>query len=333
MSKVKKTVKNIIKVAFFVITGAILFFLVYKDFDFVQLFKGLKDLNYWWFLLMFAIGLLSHVSRTMRWQMLLESNGEKTRFLNTFLAVMNGYFANIAVPRLGEVTRCAVVSKYDKINFSKVLGTMVTERIIDIIMLLIITTLAIVLQSSEIGQFLENNPDFGKKLEFLISPPFIIVILLIGIISVIFIIRIAKGKYNHIKFLKKLSDFIKNFWIGIISLKDVKRPLTFILHTIFIWIMYFLMMYVCFFAFDGFESLTIVSALMLFVAGSFGMVAPAPNGIGAYHFMIIQALMIYGISQNDAASFAFIVHTLQTAALIIMGVFSFIFIPIINKNR
>ncbi|MDD3860645.1 MAG: lysylphosphatidylglycerol synthase transmembrane domain-containing protein [Bacteroidales bacterium] len=328
-----KTVKNIIKITLFVITGAFLFFLVYKDFDFSELFAGLKNLNYWWFLLMFVIGILSHVSRTLRWQMLLESNGEKTRFLNTFFAVMNGYFANIAVPRLGEVTRCAVVSKYDKVNFSKVLGTMVTERIIDVIMLLLITSVAIILQSNEINQFLVNNPDFGKKFEFLLSLPFILGTILIGVFSIIFIIRIAKGKYDHIKFLKKLSAFINNFWIGIISLKNVKRPLIFILHSIFIWTMYFLMMYVCFFAFDGFESLTIVSALMLFVAGSFGMVAPAPNGIGAYHFMIIQALMIYGIPQNDAAGFAFIVHSLQTAGLIIMGVISFIFIPIINKNR
>ncbi len=328
-----KTVKNILKIAFFVVTGAFLFYLVYKDFDFKELFSGLNNLNWWWFLLMFAIGLLSHVSRTMRWQMLLESNGEKTRFLNTFFAVMNGYFANIAVPRLGEVTRCAVVSKYDKVNFSKVLGTMVTERIIDIIMLLLITILAVILQSAEINTFLANNPDLGKNLEFLISLPVILGTIIIGIVSIVFVVKIAKGKYNHIKVFRKLSDFINNFWIGIISLKKVKRPLIFVLHSIFIWTMYFLMMYVCFFAFDGFESLNIVSALMLFVAGSFGMVAPAPNGIGAYHFMIIQALMIYGISQNDAAGFAFIVHSLQTAGLIIMGLVSFIFIPIINKNR
>lgn len=328
-----KTVKNIFKITFFVLTGAFLFFLVYKDFDFKELFDGLKNLNWWWFLLMFVIGIFSHISRTMRWQMLLESNGEKTRFLNTFFAVINGYFANIAVPRLGEVTRCAVVSKYDKVNFSKVLGTMVTERIIDVIVLLLITILAVVLQSGEINAFLTNNPDLGKNLEFLISLPVILGVIIIGIISILFIVRIAKGKYNHIKVFQKLSNFINNFWKGIISLKTVKRPLIFIFHSFFIWSMYFLMLYVCFFAFEGFENLNLMSALVLFVAGSFGMVAPAPNGIGAYHFMIIQALMIYGISQNDAAGFAFIVHSLQTAGLIIMGVISFVFIPIINKNR
>lgn len=328
-----KTVKNIIKITGFALIGAFLFFLVYRDFDFAELLVKLKTLNYWWFIPMMIMGLLSHVSRTMRWQMLLESNGEKTRFLNTFFAVMNGYFANIAVPRLGEVTRCAVVSKYDKINFSKVLGTMVSERLVDVVMLLLITLAAVIFQSAEIEKFLTNNPDFGNKLEILLSFPVIAGAIILGIIAMFLLIRIAKGKFNHIKILAKISTFINNFWIGVISLKQLNRPWLFIFHSVFIWVMYFLMMYVSFFAFAGFENLNILAALTLFVAGSFGMVAPSPNGIGAYHFMIIQTLMIYGISQNDAAGFALIIHGLQTFMLILLGLLSFILIPIINKDK
>ncbi len=328
-----KTVKNILKITGFALIGAFLFFLVYRDFDFAELLEKLKTLNYWWFLPMILMGIVSHISRTLRWQMLLESNGEKTRFLNTFFAVMNGYFANLAVPRLGEVTRCAVVSKYDKINFSKVLGTMVSERLVDVVMLLLITVAAVIFQSGEINRFLSENPDFGKKLEFLLSVPFIVVAIIAGITALFFIIRIAKGKYNHIKLFAKLSAFINNFWQGIISLKKLKKPWLFILHSVIIWAMYFLMMYVCFFAFDGFENLDIFAALALFVAGSFGMIAPSPNGIGAYHFMIIQTLLIYGIAQSDAAGFALIVHGLQTSLLIILGLISFLLIPVINKNN
>jgi hypothetical protein len=298
-----------------------------------MLIKKLPDLNYAWFILMIFMGLLSHISRTLRWQQLLESNGEKTRFSNTFLAVMNGYFANIAIPRLGEVTRCAVVSKYDKINFSKVLGTMVSERLVDVVMLLIFTVAAVFLQSSEITKFLSQNPDFGTKLDMVLSFPVIAGLVIIAATGVYFTIKIAKGKYNHINIFSKISVFINNFWQGIISLKNLKRPGIFIFHSFFIWIMYFLMLYVCFFAFDGFEKLNIFAALTLFVAGSFGMVAPAPNGMGAYHFMIIQTLIIYGIPQNDAAGFALIVHSLQTLLLIFMGLISFFLIPIINKSR
>jgi len=328
----KKSVKNIIKTVLFVALGLLLFFFIYKDFDFNELLSELKALNYWWFIPMIAMSIMSHVSRTIRWQMLLESDGGKTRFLNTFLAVMNGYFANIAVPRLGEVTRCGIVSKYDKQDFSKVLGTMVSERMVDVLMLLLFTILAFFLQTTEIQSFIDSNPDFGSKLDIITSIPVIIGGVILAAVGFYLLILIAKGKFNHIKIFAKISKFITSFWQGILSLKKVKRPGWFIFHSIFIWLMYFFMLYVCFFAFEDFN-LSIFAALTLFVAGSYGMVAPSPNGIGAYHFMIIQTLIIYGISPEKAASFALIVHGLQTSLLVVAGLISFIALPIINKNK
>jgi glycosyltransferase 2 family protein len=328
-----KKLKNIIKIIVFTSVGLFLFWLVYRDFDFADLLSRLSQLNYEWFILMAAIGLISHISRTMRWQMLLESNGEKPRFINTFLAVINGYFANIAVPRLGEVTRCAVVSKYEKIPFPKVLGTMVSERLVDVIVLILYTIVAFVVGSSQLKAFVKNNPDLGKNLDFLLSWPILFGILLCAILGIVVLVLIARGKFNKYKLFAKIASFINSFWEGIISLKKVKKPFVFILHSLFIWAMYFLMLYVCFFAFDSMSNLGLSAALVLFVAGSFGMVAPAPNGIGAYHFMIIQTLLIYGISKQDAASFALIVHGLQTVLLIILGVLSFVLIPIVNKTK
>ncbi|MDD3686527.1 MAG: lysylphosphatidylglycerol synthase transmembrane domain-containing protein [Bacteroidales bacterium] len=328
-----KKLKNIIKVIAFTSVGLFLFWLVYRDFDFADLFGRMSQLNYEWFILMAAIGVLSHISRSMRWQMLLESNGEKPRFINTFLAVLNGYFANIAIPRLGEVTRCAVVSKYEKIPFPKVLGTMVSERLVDVLVLILFTILAFIVGSSQLKTFAENNPELGKNLEFLLSWPILLGFLLFAIIGIVILVMIARGKFNKYKLFAKISSFINSFWEGIISLKKVKKPFVFILHSLFIWAMYFLMLYVCFFAFDSMKDLSLSAALILFVAGSFGMVAPAPNGIGAYHFMIIQTLLIYGISKQDAAGFALIVHGLQTVLLIILGVLSFVLIPIVNKTK
>jgi glycosyltransferase 2 family protein len=325
--------KNIIKVIAFTSVGLFLFWLVYRDFDFNNLFSQISQLNYEWFILMAAFGLISHISRTMRWQMLLESNGEKPRFINTFLAVINGYFANIAIPRLGEVTRCAVVSKYEKIPFPKVLGTMVSERLVDVVVLLLYTILALIVSTDKLQTFIQNNPTLGKNLEFIFSLPILIGVSLIGIIGLIILLMIARGKFNRYKIFAKIAEFINSFWEGTISLKKVKNPLLFILHSLFIWAMYFLMLYVCFFAFDSMQNLSLSAALVLFVAGSFGMVAPAPNGIGAYHFMIIQTLLIYGISKQDAAGFALIVHGLQTVLLIIFGLISFVLIPIVNKSK
>lgn len=325
-------IKKAIQLLLFIALGVVLFYLVYKDFDFAILFSELKSLNYWWFVLMYLFSILSQISRSMRWQMLLDTDGDKTRFNNTFMAVSNAYFANIAFPRLGEITRCAIVSKYDNIKFSKVLGTMVTERLIDVLVLSLMTILAFSFQLDVILKFFSNNPDFGSKLNFIFSFKFIFIAILLLLVAVFFIFNIAKGKYNRYKIFEKLSAFINNFWQGLISLKKIKNKPLFIFHSLFIWVLYFLMFYVCFFAFQGFESLDIWAALMLFVAGSFGMVAPAPNGIGAYHFMIIQTLIIYGIAYDKAASFALIVHGLQTIELIILGLISFVVIPIINRS-
>ncbi len=282
---------------------------------------------------MFIVSVLSHISRSLRWRMLLNSDGSKVSFINTFLAVLNGYFANLAIPRLGEVTRCAIISKYEKQNFSKVLGTMVTERLTDIIVLLIMTILTIGLQTSQIAEFINNNPNLGANIEKLTSLPMLISFGILGISGIFFLIFLLKGKFDNIKILKKLSDFIKNFFNGIISIKNIKNPIKFIFHSFFIWSMYFITLYIFFFAYEGFSDLGILAALFVFIAGSFGMVAPAPNGVGAYHFMTIQALLIYGVAEEKAATFALIVHGVQTLILVVAGFISFILVPIVNKDK
>ncbi|MDL2261992.1 flippase-like domain-containing protein [Bacteroidales bacterium OttesenSCG-928-I21] len=328
----KKTLKNIFKFLIFILVGVFLFYLVYRNFDFKSFVNDLSCVNYWWFIPVFLLFILSNASRAIRWQMLLDTSGDKTRFSNTFFAVLNAYFANLALPRLGEVTRCAVVSKYDNIGFSKALGTMVSERVTDVIMILLLTILAFALQSSEIKTFLVQNPEFGNGIDVFLSPSVIIPVVCIGAGLLYFVILIAKGKFNNIKFFEKIAGFIKGFWVGIISLKDVKRPFLFILHSIFIWVAYFLMLYFSFFAFDGFSHLNILVALTIFVASSFGMLAPSPNGMGAYHFMVIQSLLIYGINNEKAAFFALVVHAMQTLFIVIGGLISIVGIPIINKK-
>lgn len=329
----KKNIKNTIKVLLFISVGAILFYFVYRDFDFNLLLDELKNVNYWWFLVAFVGSMLSHVSRTIRWQMLLNTEGNKTRFSNTFFAILNGYFANLAIPRLGEVTRCALVSKYDDVKFSKVLGTMVSERLIDVVMIFLLVISAFVLQTGEINSFLNNNPDIGAKFNTLLSFKVIVPVILVLIILFLFLVLIAKGKFNKIKIFEKISNFIKGFWKGFVSLKEVKNPFWFVFHSVFIWVLYFLMFYVCFFAFEGLEHIGILAALTVFTASSFGMLAPAPNGIGAYHFMVIHALMIYGVGEHKAAVFALIVHGVQTLFIVVAGIVSFVAIPILNKSR
>jgi uncharacterized protein (TIRG00374 family) len=330
---VKQKIKNILKVFVFASIGIILFYLVYKDFDFNLIIKEISVLNWFWIILMLLIGLISHIARTIRWQMMLDDEKYKSRFSITFLAILNGYFANIAIPRLGEVTRCAIVSKYDKMSFSKVLGTMVSERVIDVVVLLLFTILAVSLQYPQLLSFVESTPGLAKNMKFLISPYFWIFLIFIFFAAILFFYFLIKGRFNRYSIALKVLKFFKGFWSGIISLKNLKRPIYYVFLSLFIWACYFLMMYVGFFAFPGLSHLSIEAALFLFVAGSFGMVAPAPNGMGAYHFMIIQSLTIYGIEYSSAASFAFIYHTIMTIELILLGLISFILLPLFKEKK
>ena len=328
-----KKLKTAIKIALFIGFGIAIFLLVYKDFDFKEFFSAMSGLNYGWLILASIISLLSHISRARRWQLLLETTGEKPRFTNTFFAVLNAYFANLAIPRLGEVTRCALISRYEKQDFSKVLGTVVSERLLDLILVAILTAIAFATQTSVFGDFIDQHPEIQENLVRIFSPTTIIILAIAGIVGISLLIIIAKGKLDRFKICQKISKFINNLWTGILSLKNVKHKGRVAFHSVLIWVLYFLMLYFCFFAFNELSGLNLLAALMLFVTGSFGMIVPSPNGMGSYHFMIIQTLIVYGIPSETGASFALVAHGLQTLLIIIFGLISTALIPLVNKDK
>lgn len=329
----KSSRKDIIQFLIFICFGIALFLVVYRNYDFRTLFAEFSKFNYWLFIPAIIIFILSHVFRARRWQFLLEDEINRPSFKNTFLAVLNAYFANMALPRLGEVTRCAIVSKYENKDFSKVLGTVVTERCLDFICVIILTIIAFVSQSGVFCDFIQLNPNVKEFFVGLLKPKSLIILVLIGIAFITVFVIIAKGKLNRFKICEKISVFFNNFWKGIITIVTAKHKFAIILHSFLIWTMYFLMLYVCFFAFEEFSHLGIAVALVLFVAGSFGMIIPSPNGMGSYHFMLIQTLVLYGVSNESAASFALISHGLQTLMIIALGVISMILVPVLNKNH
>ena len=328
-----KKLKTAIKIILFIGFGIAIFMLVYKDFDFSNFFNTLSGIKWGWLIPATLISLLSHISRARRWQLLLETTGERPRFINTFFAVLNAYFANLAIPRLGEVTRCALVSRYEKQDFSKVLGTVVSERLLDLIIVVILTAIAFVTQANVFADFITAHPEIKENLAKIFSPLTITILAITGIACLCLLIFIAKGKLDRFNICRKISKFINDFWTGFLSLKKAKHKISIILHSILIWTLYFLMLYLCFFAFDELSGLNVLAALMLFVAGSFGMIVPSPNGMGSYHFMIIQTLLIYGISSETGASFALVAHGLQTLLIIVFGLISTALIPVFNKDR
>ena len=336
---IKKRYKKIIITILGLVMGIFLFLYVYRGQDFNDFLEKLQKLqNYWIFLPCFIFAILSHIFRARRWQMLIDNKEEKTRFSNTFFSVLNGYLFNAIIPRSGEVIRCVQVSNLDNIKFSKVVGTMVSERIIDVVLMFFITIATILFQTEKIKTLIIES-ELGKNLEHFLSPTIIFPLIIIGLLFLLLFYFIIKGRFNRWKIFEKFSNFIKNFWEGfregLISLKDVKKPFWFIFHSVSIWVCYFLEFFICFFAFKEVAlcEINFNIALTAFVAGSYGMLAPTQSGIGAYHFMVIQTLILYGIIAEYAQDFAFVVHFMQTIYILVLGVFSMICTFVLSRRK
>ncbi len=326
----KNLTLRIIKFLAFFALGAFIFWLIYKDQDIDRIKSVLKnDVNYFWVVVSLVIGLLSHISRTLRWGLMIEPIGHKPRFINTFLAVMVGYLMNLAFPRMGEISRCGVLSRYEKISFTKLFGTVVAERAVDMISLLILLAIVIFSQFGQMLDFLNRNPEIESKIYSTATSP----ILIGGFLFFIILIFIFRKALKDTVFYKKFIDVLLNFKEGFISIKRINRKGWFIFHSIAIWTLYYLMLYSVFFAFDFTRNLTPIAGLTTFVFASFGMVAPVQGGIGAWHFMAIEALSLYGIANENGIIFAFVAHTSMTAMIIVVGIISMLILPFINRRK
>ena len=332
-NKINKQVKNVIKSLIFILVGVVLFWLVYRKTNFREVFQIIKNVRWSWIILSMVLGLFSHITRTLRWKLLIRPLGYNPRFSTLFYSVMIMYFSNLAIPRSGELIRCATASKYEKVPFSSLLGTVVTERIIDMIMMALLLVLVIVLQFDQFVKFLKANPQIADTLNnFAHLLPLLIAL---GAVSVIFLvlIYIFRHKLRKNKLIDKLFVFTKEFWYGLKTVATLEGKWLFIFYTFLIWLLYFLMIYVVFFAFDFTSHLNAIQGLVVFVLASLGMVFPSPGGMGSWHFMAIEALKLYGIKAEPwGRTFAFVAHESQLAMLIIVGLFS-IFALSLVKNK
>lgn len=326
--------KQVVKFFLFFGITVLLFWLVYRDQNPQDLMRMLKeDVDYTWMWVAIIMGIASHASRALRWQMLTRSMGERISFWNSFFGIMIGYFANIAIPRMGEFTRCGVVSKYEDVPFSKLLGTVVTERVIDMFILLSLTLIVVITQFKQVNVFLDNNQDVKTSLMSLLHSGWIVVVGIVLLVGGYFLWRLLKKT----KLYGKMGNFLSGLKEGLLAVKDVKHKWLFVFYSLFIWLMYYLMFYVCFFCFQFTSHLGPMVGLTAFVIASYGMVAPVQGGIGAWHFMVIAALMIYlpHTEQVEAQTktFAFLTHGSMTLTYIIVGALCFLLMPLYNAAR
>jgi len=333
-------IKNVLKFLLFLGVGVGLVYLIIRkitpdDWKNIKLAAG--NANYFWVGLSLIIGALSHLLRALRWRMLIEpmpaeeGGGKKPGLLNTFCSVIIGYLANYALPRLGEVTRCGVLSKYEKISFAGLVGTVVVERIIDLLMMFLFFLVMLLLSFGKVYTIVKDKATniLESKWESIqhINPVVLIVIAFLVFGGAWFL---YKKKDHLFGFARK---FINNFLGGIKSIGSLKSPFLFWVYSVGIWIMYLLMLYVCFFCFSETSHLTLSDALVVLIFATLGVIAPVPGGIGAYQWLVISVLThIYFISQSIAFTLAWILWGSQLILIVLLGLISLLLLPIINKN-
>jgi uncharacterized protein (TIRG00374 family) len=321
-----------LRVLLFLGIGILLLWLTFRNQSFGSVFEKIKEANWNWMAVSVVLSILALISRAMRWKQLIQSLGYEPRLRSTFNAVMFGYLANMAIPRLGEVSRCGALGKTEKIPFDKLFGTVILERLSDVIMLLLSIIVVAILEFDHIGGFM-NTTFFIPMIEKMQSATYLIVtligVVIIGIVSLIYLFKMQ----NAPAFVVKARKLIKGFGEGFASIAKLENKLLFVVHTLFIWTMYWLMTYSCFFALNTTHGLDLMAGLFIMVIGGIGMTAPVQGGIGTYHLLVSKALLIYGLSEMDGIVFATLVHTTQTVLLIILGGASMISLFFFTKPK
>ncbi len=325
-----------LKYTLFLSIGLVLLWLALRGLDFDKIIEEFRNARYGWILLSLVPGLIALVSRSTRWNILIRELDYKITAGTTFHATIMGYFANTIFPRLGEVTRCTVLSRQQNIPFNGLFGTVIAERIFDLICLIIIALIVIIAQFGFLREFLEKLIWIPLTSRI---PSNVELITLLGIsallaISLFYILlRFSMPFIRKFTFYRKAKDLLLGFLAGIKTIMKLKKKKAFIAHTLIIWGMYFLMSYIPFRALQATEHLNLLDGTTLLMMGTLGFVIPVPAGIGAYHYIVTKTLTdLFGIVSEPAASFAVLVHASQLMLIAVLGLFSFSYF-MIWKNK
>ncbi|WP_036910197.1 MULTISPECIES: lysylphosphatidylglycerol synthase transmembrane domain-containing protein [Prevotellaceae] len=317
--EMKNIMTNAAKIIFPILLGGAILYWMYRGEDFGRISHVLtNEMNWTWMLLSFPFGILAQMFRGWRWKQTLEPIDEHPRTSTSLYAVFLSYAVSLMIPRIGEFTRCGVLKRYDGISFSKALGTVVTERAIDTLVVGGITGLTLLFELSVFGTFFDKT---GTSLDTIFNK-FSATGYLVTAVCVIAILILVHVLFQSLNIYSKVKATIGSIWQGIISLKGVKNQPLFIFFTLGIWVSYFLHYYLTFFCFDFTEHLGLGCAMVTFVVGSIAVIVPTPNGAGPWHFAVKTMLILYGVIDEHALYFVLIVHTVQTLLVVALGVWA-----------
>jgi glycosyltransferase 2 family protein len=326
----RKSILQTLKFLAFFAVGIALLWIAFRNSDFKKLWLELKEANYSWLLLSVLFSIFAYISRARRWVLLINPLGYRPTTKNAFYSLMTGYLANVALPRIGEITRCVALGKKEKIPVDQLIGTVVIERTIDFFSLLTIMIILIFTSGNQIGQFLKGSllVPIQDRVVSVFGNTWILWVTLftIGVIILFFMFRYRKS-LRKIRFFSKMFDVAHGIINGLKTITNLERKWEFVFHTLFIWMNYALMTWVVVFSLESTSHLTFGNSIFILVIGGLAMSAPVPSGMGAFHYFVSQGLLIVnGIPVEDGLAYALMTHESQLIFVAITGAISFFII-------
>lgn len=301
--------------------------LTFRKENLSEIFHKISLADPYWLGLSVLLALGAFYSRAVRWIMLIEPLGYKPKLSSTLNALFLGYFANLAIPRIGEITRCGALATSEKVPFNGLIGTVIVERVIDLVMLFFSMLLVAILEYDMLSRFLSEKIVDPLKMKFdFLDNPIVLAGIFLAFVAIIWLLwkftrRKSEGKKES-GFVIKIRGILHEVAQGFKAILRMKNTGWFIFHTLLIWIFYFLMTWVCFFCLESTSHLDMKAGMFVLVVGGLGMSAPVQGGIGAYHYIVSQGLQLFGVSSTDGIVYATLVHTTQTLLVVVLGLYA-----------
>ena len=327
--------KKVLQFVFFLLIGIVLLYFAFRGIDLNELVLQIKHADYRWVALSLFFSVLALVFRSLRWRLLIEPLGERPKLMNIFHATNIGYLANFVFPRIGEITRCGILNRTDRVAVDRLFGTVIVERLFDIIMSFLMLCLILLMRVDAVGNFITENilqPVINKMPDVLSIGWIIAITLLFGLALFVFY-RIFKIQLSKISALRKIKDLFRGVVKGIQSVYRIRNLGWFVILNFLVFGMYFLQTRMMFFALESTSSLGLGDTLFVLVLSTLSFMIPVQGGIGAYHWIISMGLTIFGITRDEGMVFATISHSVTAVLFILLGATSMILVFYGDKFR
>lgn len=320
----KKHLADALKIILGVGIASVLLYFIFQKIDWNEFWEKAQNVNYWWVVLSILLSVVAYFARAYRWNMLLETSGYKLSIFRTTLALIVGYFANLVLPRIGEVTRCGVLKRYDNVPMPVAIGSVITERIFDLIVLILLFFSTIIFEGNRLLNFFQENFK-----DVAISRNLIIGLVIVGVLffgGMIFLYQkrdLIKGKF---------SSLIEGFVEGLLSIKNIKNPVGFIASTVIIWTSYYFMTYVVLFSIPETSNISLLAGMVILTGSGVALAIPVQGGFGTYHAIIAGILVMYGVVQETGIFIATLLHTSQILSIAVFGAISLLILSFMKRK-